>query len=110
MTRQHRLKKRAAFNYVYRKGERASAGCLLLVYAKSREGLKIGISVSKKVGNAVIRNRVKRLIREGVTPLIPRIDNRFMYVLTARESAADADYKTICSAVERAFEKAGKLC
>ena len=75
MQKQFRLKKRAAFAYVYRKGEKASARDLLLLSAKSKEGLKIGLSVSKKVGNAVTRNRVKRLLREAVRPLMDRIDD-----------------------------------
>ena len=76
MKKSFRLKKRSAFAYVYRKGEKTSAHDLLLLSAKSKEGLKIGLSVSKKVGNAVTRNRVKRLLREAILPLQERIDDR----------------------------------
>ena len=80
MQKQFRLKKRAAFAYVYRKGEKTAARDLLLLSAKSKEGLKIGLSVSKKVGNAVTRNHVKRLIREALKPIIDRIDDKRFYV------------------------------
>jgi ribonuclease P protein component len=109
MRRQFRLKKRSSFAYVYKKGEKVSAGGLLLLSAKSREGLKIGLSVSKKVGNAVVRNRVKRLLREALNPLTDRIDCRFMYVIVAFPALAQADCRSVCKYVEDAFAKAGKL-
>lgn len=109
MQKQFRLKKRASFAYVYRKGEKASARDLLLLSAKSKEGLKIGLSVSKKVGGAVTRNRVKRLLREAIKPLEGRIDTHYMYVIVAYPSITEKSYGEICSAVEYAFTKAGKL-
>ncbi len=98
-----------AFAYVYRKGERASAGDFVLLYAKSREGLKIGLSVSKKVGNAVTRNRVKRLLREAIKPIEQSIDARFMYVIVAREGIVNSNYHELVEKVKKTFEKAGKL-
>ncbi len=109
MQKQFRLKKRAAFAYVYRKGEKASARDLLLLSAKSKEGLKIGLSVSKKVGNAVTRNRVKRLIREALKPLTDRIDDGFMSVIVAYPSIAEKDFFSVSKSVEQAFSRAGKL-
>lgn len=109
MQKQFRLKKRAAFAYVYRKGEKASARDLLLLSAKSKEGLKIGLSVSKKVGNAVTRNRVKRLLREAIRSLTDRIDDGFMYVIVAYPSIAEKDFFSVSKSVEQAFSRAGKL-
>ena len=109
MQKQFRLKKRAAFAYVYRKGEKASARDLLLLSAKSKEGLKIGLSVSKKVGNAVTRNRVKRLLREAIRPLTDRLDDGFMYVIVAYPSIAEKDFFSVSKSVEQAFSRAGKL-
>jgi len=109
MQKQFRLKKRAAFAYVYRKGEKASARDLLLLSAKSKEGLKIGLSVSKKVGNAVTRNRVKRLLREAIKPLTDRIDDGFMYVIVAYPSITEKDFFSVSKSVEQAFSRAGKL-
>ena len=109
MQKQFRLKKRAAFAYVYRKGEKTAARDLLLLSAKSKEGLKIGLSVSKKVGNAVTRNHVKRLIREALKLIIDRIDDGYMYVIVAYPSIAEKDFFSVSASVEQAFSRAGKL-
>lgn len=109
MQSRYRLKKRSAFAYVYRKGEKSVQRDLLLLSAKSREGLKIGLSVSKKVGNAVTRNRVKRLLREAIKPIQDRIDSGFMYVIVAYPSMAERNYADVCRMVQSAFERAGKL-
>ncbi len=109
MQKQDRLKKRGAFAYVYRKGERTSAGNLLLLCAKSKEGLKIGLSVTKKVGGAVTRNRVKRLLREAILKIRPRIDENYLYVIVAHEGLARDSFEDVCEATRLAFERAGKL-
>ncbi len=109
MKKQYRLKRRAAFAYVYRKGEKSSARDLLLLSARSREGLKIGLSVSKKVGNAVARNRVKRLLREAINPLTDRIDDGYMYVIVARPTIAGLPLLKVSEEVTAAFTRARKL-
>ena len=109
MKKQYILKKRSAYKYVYKKGERSSCQGLLLLSAKSREGLKIGLSVTKKIGNAVQRNRVKRLLREAVLPIQNRIDDNYMYVIVAYPSIVSNNYLEICEMVKMAFEKQGKL-
>lgn len=94
---------------MYRKGVKTSAHDLLLLSAKSKEGLKIGLSVSKKVGNAVTRNRVKRLIRHAIAPIENRIDDRFLYVIVAHPSIVGKTYLEVCDMVQSAFSNAGKL-
>lgn len=109
MQSQHRLKRRAAFAYVYRKGEKVSANNLALIFAKSKEGLKIGLSVSKKVGNSVTRNRVKRLLREAIAPLENKINPNFLYVIVAYPGLSEKDYHEVCAEVNNAFSNAGKI-
>ena len=62
MERCYRLQKNRAFQYVYRKGHSVAGRNLVLLHAPGRE-LKVGFSVSKKVGKAVTRNKVKRRLR-----------------------------------------------
>ena len=81
----NRLKKRKEFNYVYKKGEIAHSNLFTMHYVKTyRKYTQIGISVSKQVGNSVVRSRVKRIISEACRVNI----NKFAvknYVITAKE-------------------------
>jgi ribonuclease P protein component len=74
---------------------------------------RIGISVSKKVGKAVVRNRVKRLIKEVTRHWVPYLRPQTDYVIIARMSAAQMDYHQVKSSLYHVFRKgkcfAGKL-
>ena len=67
-----RLTRSAEFDAVYRRGSSA-ASRHLVVYAfpSEREEARVGIAVSRKVGNAVVRNRLKRQLREAFDALDP---------------------------------------
>ena len=85
----NRLKKRKEFNYVYKKGEVAHSNLFTMHFVKTyRKYTQIGISVSKQVGNSVVRSRVKRIISEACRLNI----NKFAiknYVFTAKEDVKD---------------------
>ena len=87
LKQEFRLKKRYQFNYVYRAGKTCGGKFLLLVFSHSKnKNVKIGVSVSKKVGKAVVRNRVRRLIREAIQPLLAslKVDNNIIIVAKAQ--------------------------
>ena len=90
MQRQYRLKSRAQFRYVYRRGKRASAGSISLLYVKNARKL-VGFSIGKKVGNAVVRNRIKRRLRECIRPCLPKLKCG-LYIFAVRPEAAQATF------------------
>ena len=75
----YRLKKEKDFNLVFSKGKRVFSSSLTMVYFPSRE-IKAGFAVSKKHGGSVMRNRIKRLLRESFRSFMPEIGQNFFFV------------------------------
>ncbi len=63
MKKEYRIKKNEEFQSIIRKKQSVANRCFVVYYRKNNEHLRIGISVSKKLGNAVVRNKVKRQVR-----------------------------------------------
>ena len=94
------LKKNADFQNVYGCGK-SFANKYLVMYVKDNDlGInRIGISVSKKVGNSVVRHRVKRLILESYRLHEDMFNSGLDMVIIARATAKDRSYHEIKSAV-----------
>ena len=103
MERRYRLQKNRAFQYVYHRGKSVSCRDLVLLRAKGR-GVKVGFSVSKKVGNAVTRNLVKRRLRECFRPFLGDVKSG-LYVVIARPSAAKATFQGLQKQTRTLLEK-----
>lgn len=100
------LKKNSQFQFVYRNGK-SYANKYLVMYVKEN-GLgmnRIGISVSKKVGNSVVRHRITRLVRESYRLHENVFNSGLDMVIVARKNASSSDYFEI----ERALLHLAKL-
>ena len=103
MQRQHRLGPDRQFHYVYRRGKRVSTKDLTLLYVANRQK-RVGFSVSKKVGCAVVRNLTKRRLRECVRKRLPEMKNG-LYVIVTRPSVAECPFAQLDAQVQALLRK-----
>ena len=89
MQRRHRLSRSRDFDAVYRRGRSVSTRYLVLYWFERAEGdgdlPRLGIAVPKKLGGSVVRNRMKRRLREAWTRSLDAVPAQHDYVLVARE-------------------------
>jgi ribonuclease P protein component len=100
LPKQYRLTQSRDFARARRYGRSAGSHLMALYALPTRTPeLRIGFSVSKKVGKAVIRNRVKRLMREAVRHQLSRIRPGQDLVFIARPASAGAPYGEIAETI-----------
>ena len=101
----NRLKKKKEFNYIYKKGQVVHSQSFSMHFVRAfKPYSQIGISVSKHVGNSVVRSRVKRIISEACRLNIDKFAVK-NYVISAHESAKDKTSKDIELEILRIFKK-----
>lgn len=102
------LKKRKDFAFCYKKGKSFASKYAVMVYLPRKYGeARIGYSVSKKIGCAVERNRVRRRMREAVRTLLKEgMALPPCYIIfVARPYIKEASFQTIKSDIERLLKK-----
>jgi len=94
------IKKNEEFRAIYQSGK-SFANKYLVMYVKQSESEtgRIGISVSKKVGNSVVRHRITRLLRESYRLNQSKFHSGWDMVVVARASAKGRSYYEINSAL-----------
>lgn len=94
------LKKNSDFQKVYQ-GKKSFGNKFLVMYIveNHKSGNRIGISVSKKVGNSIVRHHLTRLIREGYRLNEEKFKNGYDIVVVARVSAKEISYREVESAL-----------
>ena len=103
MQQQHRLNRNRQFTYVYRRGVKASSRDVTLLYVKNTQQ-RVGFSVSKKVGCAVVRNLTKRRLRECVRSKLPELKSG-LYVIVAHPSAAERTFAQLQRSLDMLMHK-----
>lgn len=105
------LKENHLFAKAYRKGRCFSGKYVALYILKNYEKSqnKLGITVSKSRGNAVVRNRTKRIIREAYRVFHPFVKEGYIIVIVARQPCVNAHLSVVTSELEGLLEKAALL-
>ncbi len=94
------LKKNSDFKNVYTNGRsKANRYFIMYVLKNYTDVNRIGISVSKKVGNSVVRHRIKRLVKESYRLHENMFNSGLDIVVIARNGAADLGFKDVESAL-----------
>ena len=100
------IKKNRDFQYVYKNGKSYANKCLVMYIIPNEQNKnRVGISVSKKVGNSVVRHHLTRLIRESYRLSEEHFQCGYDIVVIARTSAKEKSYHEI----ENALIHLGKL-
>lgn len=104
-----RLRRRSQFLAVQEKGARINADCLLVVWRRNEgSDTRLGLTVSSKVGPAVVRNRIRRHLREFFRKRQMEFPRGVDVVVIARQSASEAEQPVLHRAFARALAELQK--
>jgi ribonuclease P protein component len=103
--RSGRLLKHSDFERVYKEGRRHFSTHMTVFYLGrgEGEGLRVGFTVSRALGGAVDRNRMKRRLRESVRLTRPEIEPSADVVINPKKSLLTAEFASLLSEVSKAF-------
>lgn len=104
----NRLRHNREYRVVYRAGKSVANKDMVLYFAKNKQSsVRAGFSVSKKIGKSVVRNRVRRLIKEAFRLHINDIKPGYDLIFIARTGNKSLKYADVERAVLDVLKKAG---
>lgn len=107
MKKEGRLRKNREFGYVYKRGKSyADRFLIMYIVPNNSQCNKVGFSVSKKVGNSVKRNKIKRRLKESFRLNSVNIKTGYSIVFIPRAQISKAEYKDIENSMINLFKKA----
>ena len=109
-----RITKRAAYRKIYDAGRKARGRFFVCFFAQSESaprpsGIRLGITVTRKLGNAVARNRIKRLVKEFVRLRQWELSADYDVVVNGLPEASAQDTQALWRDLEAIFQRAGLL-
>ena len=106
MKRQYRLRRNSDFQRVRRDGKIKASPLVVLAFLRNNlDHSRFGFVVSKRLGGAVQRNKIKRRMREAARLRIPCIRAGYDYVFIARGPISQATYQEIETTIEYLLKK-----
>lgn len=107
----YRIKKNKEFQEIFKTGKSFANRELVIYYRKKtkQKHIRVGISVGKKLGNAVTRNRIKRYIRECFIHLDDKIKAEYDIIVIARNQAVNISFHRMCKSLQHLLRKQNLL-
>jgi ribonuclease P protein component len=104
------IKENRDFRRIYSRGKNLVSPVIVCYALKNRFGrVRMGITTSKRIGNAVKRNRSRRVIRAAFRELLPRIKPGYDFIFVARAKTPYVKSTSVQHAMEQQLHKAGIL-
>jgi len=104
--KKERVRKRKNYLKIYQRGARVhSSNFTVILNPNPSEEKRLGVAVSKKVGNAVKRNRIKRLLREFFRLNKDRIPDSRDMVIIAKRDVSSLKYQDVCLELAELLKK-----
>lgn len=106
-----KLLKRGQFVYLSRKADSVADRFFVVAFCENHlDRPRLGITVTRKIGNAVVRNRIKRIVRQYFRTNRHRLGDNFDINVIARKSVAGASSKEMFASLEKLFCKIRGNC
>jgi len=112
LRQEFRLKSKARINEVYKRGKSLATAHIVMYYylvGNDNKHTKVCFSVSKKIGKAVERNKIKRRMRECIKKFMPCLDKRYNLIFIARANIKGISYLDVEKNIMKLLKKAGIL-
>ena len=106
-----RLRNREDFSRIYRNGKSFANSQFVVYWSRQRkaEPFRLGVSASKKIGNAVVRNRMRRLVKEIARHQTDRIVSQLDIIMIVRKPAVGLSLKELEKSMLHVLKRAGLL-
>ena len=102
------MKRHKEFQYIYNKGKNAHSNSVVLFYLPAHGVKRVGFTATKKIGNAVVRNRSKRRFRALFSEFSSLL-NDGTYIFVAKVALAETSYLSLQNDFKKVLKKAGSL-
>ena len=110
LKRENRLKKNKHFNYIYKNGSSVGTKFIKLFFIKTKvRPFKVGFSVNNKIGKAVVRNKLKRQMKEIFASFLASLDKRYNYIFVVKEGLQEKTFLELKECMFDVIKKAGLL-